>query len=176
MPKVQAYTGDRIKVAVHAACLHRGSERVFFFRYLILFVDEEDELSNQPIILNCIAEEDAFNYSLAYWPRDQQIGEKLLTYLAKEQKESSEEDIEFVDLLTQLARKELLIVSTENRKLLENAVGNGQPEKLGILCLVKQDFYFSDKEKEFYENPDLFTVCFTQLSPHLYHQECMAYC
>ena len=24
IPKVQAYTGDRIKVAVHAACLHRG--------------------------------------------------------------------------------------------------------------------------------------------------------
>ena len=80
-------------------------------------------------------------------------------------------------MLTQLARKEFLTdTSKKSCARLEKVVGNDGPEKLGIFCLVRQDSYFSDREKKFYENPDLFTICFAQLSPHLYHQQCMAYC
>lgn len=143
--------------------------------------DDLSNLSNQPIILNCIAEEDAFNYELAYWPSTEEIGEKVLRHLIQEEKDDTEKSIELVDMFTKVARKEYEIESSsfkKCRKRLEKAVGviTDQVEKLGLVCLVERDFYFSKDEETFYANPALFTVSFSQLSPHLYHQECMLYC
>lgn len=140
--------------------------------------DDLSNLSNQPIILRCIAEEDAYNYELAYWPSTETIGEKLLAHLVQLEREDTEKSIQLVDMLTKIARKEFETGGyKKSRRRLEEVVGiNGQLEKLGLFCLVEREFYFSKDEEALYANPGLFTVSYNQLSPHLYHQECMVYC
>lgn len=135
-------------------------------------------MSNQPIVFYCIREEEAYNYKLAYWPYDQETGEKLLAFLDRLIVDDLDRHVNVNDLLEQIARNTLEAGDYKKSiMLLEKEVLNNHGlDKLGILCPIKPTNYFSDDEKKFFENPALFKVSIAQLSPHLYYQECMAYC
>lgn len=162
-----------IKVLIHITL-------AFLVEILILFLEGDDELSNQPIILPCIAEEDVYGHKLAYWPCDKKAGEALLRRLAHLMDDDIERHVRLVDTLTFIAKKEFTASELDDYKErlteLQLIFGVIMPEKMGIFALVGKDSFYGDEEREEYENPALFIVKEAELSPHLYYQYCYAYC
>lgn len=163
-PKLIIYKDNRIKMAVRAALCEEG----------------DVELCNQPIILYCLGEEEAYNYKLAFWPYKKKQGTSLLVTLDGLLEKAIEKHVKLVDTLRFIAEKTLDPIQTDNYKsrltMLQLIFGEVPLEKMGIFALVAQDSYFCDDEKAIYSDPNLFIVKEVDLSPHLYTQICYAFC
>lgn len=163
-PKIITYKDDRIKMAVRAALCEEG----------------DVELCNQPIILYCIGEDDAYNHKLAFWPYKKASGAALLHLLDNLLENGIEKHVKLQDTLEFIARKTFDPIQTDGYisrlARLKLIFGDIPVEKMGIFALVAQDSYFCDDQKAIYSDPNLFVVNEKELSPHLYTQICYAFC
>lgn len=165
--EINAFTGNRLKSALAAACLDKYDEY------------GEDLLSNQPIILRCRSDKATFDHAIAYWPSDSEIGEKLLALLNRLL--HADDKDEHVWLVVMIRKHAMNLPKTHGshekkiRKLLEEATGSDTLDDLGIFSLLRPDFYSHESEKKAYDNPSLFLTDYSQLSPYLYHHQCIAY-
>ncbi len=156
---------DQIKIAVKEA-LYDGSS---------------DVISNKPIIMQCQGEDCSLSYAMAYWPASEKVGEKLLSYL-DDKLNGDEEDIilhvRFVDTLQMIAKGEFDDEKKHKKRRLNFCLilSIDSIKEIGTIALIKSEYNWdtesqSDKEKK----PDHWVIEMTQLSPHLYHQECQLF-
>lgn len=146
---IKPYTSNRIEDAVSSA----------------LYDGVSGTLSNQPIILFGVAEDDANNESLAYWPVTKSVGINFLNRLEK--LACDQKAVLLMNYLWEIAEGTLTETSENKNDALKRRIlcirfGVTHIGELGHFKLIGP--------------PSSCSVTLEDLSPHLYRQEVMLYC
>ena len=163
-------TENRLKTAVKAALFQKGS----------------DNLSNQPILIDCMHVRDhAQDFLIAYWPYDEEIGEKFVTYLDEStcDLETIGDNSDIINVINQVALHQTLVPSnpkknknSKNLQLLDSLFGPDSIDKLGLFLRVRTGGYRGVNHDDMYDDKeDLWFVNLWDLAPHLYSVESFAY-
>jgi len=148
-------TEDRIDCAVSAACY-----------------GELTVLSRQPIILYCAGEEGYLDFNIAYWPREKEIGKRVLATLDHLFTEDAHKHVFLVDALFEVARgkaTESHLKRVCKRFLVKDIV------EVGHFMMLKEASHLIPTKDYGGDMDPLCIIEETSLSAHLYRHTCTAW-